>query len=170
MDTTAFYAAASALCFTLLGFWWVVVQFRHAELTADLVSRRFMFLVSLHFIVPGLVSLGSLLATGPMWRIAFGLAGLTGVASAIAGMKAARSKPGLLAGFNQLGWLGIPIYALVTVIALSPDIVRTSLGLEPLQVEGLLLLVILLIGILLAWSLFTGSDSTAATAEQPRAR
>jgi hypothetical protein len=160
MDTTAFYTASSALCFTLLGFWWVAVQFRHAELTADRASRRFVFLVSLHFIVPGFVSLASLLATGPMWRVAFGLAGLTGMAAAAAGMRAARSKPGLLAGFNQLGWLGIPTYALITVIALVPDAVRTSLGLEPLQVEGFLLLVILLIGILLAWSLFTGGPST----------
>ena len=53
MDTTTFYAATSALCFTLLGFWWVVVQFRHEELTRDVASRRFIFLVSLHFIVPG---------------------------------------------------------------------------------------------------------------------
>jgi hypothetical protein len=161
MDTTAFYAASSALCFTLLGFWWVVVQFRHAELTRHAASRRFAFLVSLHFIVPGLVSLASLIATGPMWRVAFGLAGLTGMAAAIAGMRAAASKPGLLAGVHQAGWLGIPIYGLVTLIAVAPDIARTTLGLEPLQVEGLLLVVILLIGILLAWSLFTGAQSTA---------
>jgi hypothetical protein len=156
MDTTAFYAASSALCFTLLGFWWVVVQFRHADLTRDVPSRRFMFLVSLHFIVPGLVSLASLISTGPMWRVAFGLAGLTGVAAAIAGMLAAGSKPGLLAGINRVGWLGVPIYGAITLIALAPDIARTNLGLEPLQVEGLLLVVILLVGILLAWSLFTG--------------
>jgi len=60
MDTTTFYAASSSLFFTLLGFWWVVVQFRHAELTRDAASRRFMFLVSLHFILPRLVSLASL--------------------------------------------------------------------------------------------------------------
>jgi hypothetical protein len=164
MDTTSFYAASSALCFTLLGFWWVVVQFRHSELTRHAASRRFTFLVSLHFIVPGLVSLASLIATGPFWRIAFGLAGVTGVLAAIAGMRAAGSKPGLLTGVNLLGWLGIPIYGLVTVIALAPDIARTSVGLEPLQVEGLLLVVILLVGILLAWSLFTGpqpSDEVA---------
>ena len=169
MDINTFYSASSALCFTLLGFWWVVVQFRHAELTADLASRRFMFLVSLHFIVPGLVSLASLLATGPMWRVAFGLAGVTGVAAAIQGVRTAAAKPGLMAGFNRAIWLGIPVYALITVFAIAPDLVRTSLGLEPLQVEGLLLLVIMLIGILLAWSLFTGSDSApAATVEENR--
>jgi hypothetical protein len=159
MDTTAFYAASSALCFTLLGFWWVVVQFRHAELTRDPAARRFAFLVSLHFIVPGLVSLASLLATGPIWRVAFGLAGLTGIAAAIAGMRAAGSKPGMLEGVRQVGWLGVPIYALVTLIAVVPDIARTGLGVEPLQVEGLLLVVFLLVGILLAWSLFTGSHA-----------
>jgi hypothetical protein len=159
MDTTAFYTASSALCFTLLGFWWVVVQFRHEVLTRDAASRRFMFLVSLHFIVPGLVSLASLLATGPMWRVAFGLAGVTGIAAAIAGIRAVRSMPGLLGGITGAVWLGIPIYGLITVIALVPDIVRTSLGLEPLQVEGLLLLVILLLGILVAWSVFTGPDA-----------
>ena len=168
MDTTAFYTASSALCFTLLGFWWVAVQFRHSELTGDVASRRFVFLVSLHFIVPGFVSLASLLATGPMWRVAFGLAGLTGIAAAVAGMRAARAKPALLAGIGRtswLGWLGVPVYALVTAIALAPDVVRTSLALEPLQVEGLLLVVILLIGILLAWALFTGGPTT-----EPEAR
>jgi hypothetical protein len=167
MDTTTFYAASSALCFTLLGFWWVVVQFRHAELTRDVGARRFTFLVSLHFIVPGLVSLASLLATGTMWRVAFGLAGLTGLAAAVAGIRAVGSKPGLLAGLNRVAWLGIPIYAAVTAIALAPDIARTNLGLEPLQVEGLLLLAILLVGILLAWFLFTGSTEQDDAAKGP---
>ncbi len=157
MDTTTFYAASSGLCFTLLGFWWVVVQFRHAELTADRETRRFIFLVSLHFIVPGIVSLASLLATGPMWRVAFGLAGVTGVIAAVAGSRASASHP-VLADIRRWAWLGIPIYALITVVAIVPDVVRTSLGLEPLQVEGMLLLAILLLGILLAWSVFTGSQ------------
>jgi hypothetical protein len=80
MNIDAFYSAASALCFTLLGFWWVVVQFRHAELTHDRGPRRFAFLVSLHFILPGLASLASLLAgTGTLWRLTFGITGVTGV-------------------------------------------------------------------------------------------
>ena len=35
MDTGTFYATTSAVSFTLLGFWWVVVQFRHEEMTRD---------------------------------------------------------------------------------------------------------------------------------------
>ena len=164
MDTSTFYAAASALCFTLLGFWWVVVQFRHSALTRDVAARRFTFLVSLHFIVPGLVSLASLLATGPMWRVAFGLAGLTGLAATLVGMRAAGALRSLLGGMHRVFWLGIPIYALITAVAIVPDAVRSALGAEPLQVEGLLLLVILLIGILLAWFLFTGSDAPESPA------
>src|SRR4029453_881719 len=109
MDTSTFYSAASALCFTLLGFWWVVVQFRHAELTRDAAARRFTFLVSLHFIVPGLVSLASLLATGPMWRIAFGLAGLTGLAATWVGVFDAGSIRSLLGGMHRALWLGFPV-------------------------------------------------------------
>ena len=160
MDTTTFYSAASALCFTLLGFWWVVVQFRHAELTRDAAARRFMFLVSLHFIVPGLVSLASLLATGPMWRVAFGMAGLTGMFAAIAGTRAAGSISPLLAGLRLKALLAVPIYAVITLVAVAPDLVRTNFGVEPLQVEGLLLLAILVLGILLAWSVFTAAQRT----------
>jgi hypothetical protein len=161
MDTSTFYAAAAGLFFTLLGFWWVVVQFRHAELTRDAASRRFMFLVSMHFILPGLVSLATLLATRPIWRVAFGLAGLTGIAAVIAGTRAAGSMAAPLAGLRRTAWLGVPIYAVITAVALAPDVVRSSLGVEPLQVEGLLLLVILLVGILLAWAVFTGPSNSA---------
>jgi hypothetical protein len=157
LDTTAFYAASSGLCFTLLGFWWVVVQFRHAELTADRATRRFIFLVSLHFIVPGVVSLASLIATGPMWRVAFGLAGLTGILAAFAGTRASAEHP-VLADVRGWALLGIPLYTIVTIIALVPDVVRSRLGVEPLQVEGLILLAILVLGILLAWTVFTGSS------------
>ena len=160
MDTATFYAAASALCFTLLGFWWVVVQFRHAELTRDVSARRFTFLVSLHFIVPGLVSLASLLANGPLWRVMFAVAGMTGLGATWVGVFDAGSIRNLLGGMHRAVWLGVPVYALITAVALVPDAVRSGLGVEPLQVEGLLLLVILLVGILLAWFLFTGSGES----------
>jgi hypothetical protein len=156
MDTSTFYATSSALCFTLLGFWWVVVEFRHTELTHDAASRRFTFLVSLHFIVPGIVSLASLLATGALWRVAFGVAGLTGVLAVITGMRDVASRPGPLRSLGRAAWLGVPLYALLTLIAIVPDIARSALALDPLQAEGFILLVVLLLGILLAWILFTG--------------
>ena len=168
MDTSTFYATSSALCFTLLGFWWVVVEFRHAELTRDAAARRFTFLVSLHFIIPGIVSLASLLATGALWRVAFGAAGVTGMLAVIAGMRDVASRPGPLRSLGRAAWLGVPLYAVLTLVAIAPDIVRTSLALEPLQAEGLILLVVLLLGILLAWILFTGPMAEAVEVHEGR--
>ena len=85
MDTATFYATTSAVSFTLLGFWWVVVQFRHDEMTGDPGRRRLAFVVSLHFILPGLMSLGALL-TGDapiVWRLTFGTAGIAGMIAVV---------------------------------------------------------------------------------------
>ena len=156
VDTNVFYATSAGLCFTLLGFWWIVVEFRHADLTRDRASRRFTFLVALHFIIPGLVSLASLVATGALWRIAFGLAGLGGLAAVITGIGIG-TRPGPMRNLGRAAWLGLPLYALVTLIAFVPDLARTVVGLEPLQVEGLTLVVILALGVLLAWFLFNSA-------------
>jgi hypothetical protein len=64
----------------LLGFWWVVVQFRHDDMTLDRGRRLLAFVVSLHFILPGLMSLGALL-TGDaplIWRLTSGRPGSPG--------------------------------------------------------------------------------------------
>jgi len=156
MNTDTFYAAASALCFTLLGFWWVVVQFRHVELTHAAGPRRFAFLVSLYFVLPGLVSLASLLAGGGiLWRLSFGLAGIVGIVAVVVGTRQVTATSGTMAALARWSWLAVPLYALLGVIAAFPEIARKGLGLEPLQVEGYILVVILLLGILFAWMLFT---------------
>jgi hypothetical protein len=166
MNTDTFYAAASALCFTLLGFWWVVVQFRHAQLTASPAARRLAFLVSLYFIVPGLVSLASILAAGGiLWRVAFGLGGLAGIAAVVV----ATRQPGATGTIRLLArwsWVAVPFYGLLTLFALVPSLARTALGLEPLQAEGYVLVAILFLGVLFAWLLFT--DPLTST-DAPRA-
>ena len=158
MDTNAFYSTASGLCFTLLGFWWVVVQFRHDELTSDGPRRRLAFVVSLHFVIPGIMSLASLLAgdNGVLWRIAFGSAGALGlVAVVIAGRNAVPGATGALAMVQQLEWLVAPLYVILALVAIVPEIARSTIGLQPLQVEGYVLTTIVLLGILFAWALFT---------------
>jgi hypothetical protein len=155
MNTDTFYAAASALCFTLLGFWWVVVQFRHREMTSTTTARRFAFLVSLYFILPGLVSLASLLANGGiLWRVAFGLAGLAGIAAVLVSTRQPAAT-GTIRVLARWSWAAIPLYALLTVFAVAPDLARSGLGLEPLQVEGFVLVAILFLGVMFAWLLFT---------------
>ena len=156
MDTTPFYAAAAALCFTLLGFWWVIVEFRHELLTRDRLARRFAFVVSLHFLLPGLASLASLLVTGSMWRVVFALAGVTGLAWSLSVLLNGSHRT--VGRAARGAWASLPLYAAVCLFAAAPDLARSGLGLEPLQVEGLLLTLVLLVGVLLAWGVFTDPD------------
>jgi hypothetical protein len=49
--------------FTLLALWWVLLQIRHDEWFADTAYRRRAYDVSLYFLLPGIMSLGSPAAT-----------------------------------------------------------------------------------------------------------
>ena len=168
MNIDAFYSAASALCFTLLGFWWVVVQFRHNELTHDPGPRRFAFLVSLHFILPGLASLASLLAeTGTLWRVTFAVCGISGIAATALSITGSSVAGATRKAIRRAAWIGVPLYAGVLLIAAVPSVAREQLQLEPLQVEGFLLIGIVLVGILLAWWLFTDPEMAGPGHDHP---
>ena len=156
MDTATFYATASVLSFTLLGFWWIVVQFRHEEMTGDPALRRLSLVVALHFILPGMMSLASLL-TGDaalVWRVTFGMAGVTGMVASVMGARSAGAG-GSMTSIRRWLWLGLPLYAVITMVALRPDLVRSRLALEPLQVEGAMMTLLVLLGIMFAWVIFT---------------
>ena len=163
MNQEVFYATSAALCFTLLGFWWVVVQFRHADLTSTRGARAFSLLVSLQFILPGFISLASLAAgeDSPLWRLVFATAGVCGL---LAGMVALRLRGreralGLVGG---LTWLTAPAYIVLTLIPLRPDVLRNA-GFVPIQVEAFVLIALLLIGVLIAWFLFVEPAAADAT-------
>src|SRR5215470_9545075 len=46
---TDFYLSLSAVCFTLLGLWLIIVQTRHGEWRHSLLHRRRAYGVALHF-------------------------------------------------------------------------------------------------------------------------
>lgn len=154
MNQELFYATSSALCFTLLGFWWVVVQFRHADLTRTRAARSFSLLVSLQFLLPGFISLASLAAGegSPLWRVVFAGAGLAGLGSVLIALWN-RSRVTSLGVVGRVAWLAAPAYVALTAVALAPDAVRSA-GFVPLQVEAFILVALLLIGVLIAWFLF----------------
>ena len=157
MDTGTFYATTSAVSFTLLGFWWVVVQFRHNEMTQDPGRRRLAFVVSLHFILPGLMSLGALLtADAPLiWRLTFGSAGVAGMIAVAVGSRGVKDPTGVIAALGRWEWLALPLYLVITLVAVSPESVKTAVGLMPLQVEGVVMTLLVGLGIVFAWALFT---------------
>ncbi len=75
-----FYATVAQLCFALLGLWWIVVQFKHQQWMTDPSHRRMAYDISLYFILPGIMSLVSFLATDAkfLWRAGFTLADILG--------------------------------------------------------------------------------------------
>lgn len=167
MDTGTFYATTSAVSFTLLGFWWVVVQFRHDEMTQDRGRRRLAFVVSLHFILPGLMSLGALL-TGDaplVWRFTFGLAGVAGMTAVVVASRGIADPTGAIAAIGRYEWIALPLYAVLTLVAIRPDMVQSAVGLAPLQVEGVIMTLLVFLGIIFAWALFTEPHPTGARRE-----
>ncbi len=167
MDIATFYATTSAVSFTLLGFWWIVVQFRHDEMTGDPGRRHLAFVVSLHFILPGLMSLGALL-TGDapiVWRLTFGSAGIAGMVAVVTASRRVTDPTGAIAAVGRFEWLALPLYAILTLVAFFPEFIRDSLQLMPLQVEGIVMTLLVFLGIVFAWALFTEPHLDRSTVE-----
>jgi hypothetical protein len=163
MNTDAFYQTVAGLCFTLLGLWWAVVQFRHDEWMSDLPHRRVAYSVHLSFLVPGIMSLGAL-TMGDIkliWRLVFISASVFGLAAMLflitSGMAA---TGGRLVSLGR--WLSVLIYALVAIIAAAPNLTQLfAAELKPLQVEGLLLTLLVFVGASLAWSVLMAPKQDA---------
>ena len=68
---STFYSAFSPVAFTVLGLWLVVVQTRHSDWSGSAEHRRRAYAVSLHFALPGLMSLLSLVDPNSkaMWKV-----------------------------------------------------------------------------------------------------
>ncbi len=63
---------------------------------------------------------------------------------------------------SLLQWVAMPIYAIVTLVAIAPTIVGgLGLGLTPLQVEGISLTILVLLGTHSAWLVTSASSSNA---------
>src|SRR5688500_4768813 len=107
LDTATFYATTSALSFTLPGLWWSVVQFRHDQMTVDRGRRRLAVVLSLHFILPGLMSLGALLTgDAPIgWRVTFGTAGIAGMVAVVIASRGIDDPTGAIASIGRFEWV-----------------------------------------------------------------
>jgi hypothetical protein len=156
MELTQFYSAVAQLSFTLFGVWFLVVELGPDELLGRPALRRTTFHVSLGFLVPGVLALGSLLAveTLAMWRIVFGIGG---VAGAVANVRLALSEDASAATV-PIGtwWTAGVVYVLFAVVALfRPSITFGDVALAPLTQEGVLVTVQMLIGSFAAWRVFT---------------
>jgi hypothetical protein len=154
MDQSAFYGVVSAINFTLLGLWWVAVKDRAGFEGDHGLSHRTAYLVSLQFVIPGTVSLLAQVAPDVplVWRAAFAVAGIVGaVGSATLAAELRRTSDLRVAPALFLAF-GVPLYALVAIVAVVPLPTALDVGLSPIQVEALLLSLVVFLGVQEAWA------------------
>lgn len=170
MDVNAFYQTVAGFCFTLVGLWWAVVQFRHEEWMLHPSWRRLVYSVHLSFMVPGVMSLGAMAAgeVKIIWRAVFVLACLFAIIALLilteTARTAARDDTWAYRGwFISAGrWVTILLYGVVGVVALDTSIVqRVAPDLAPLQVEGLLLTLLMFLGASVAWDFLAAPRAPA---------
>jgi hypothetical protein len=148
---TDFYIAFGTVCFTLLGLWLVVVQTRHGEWRGVAAHRRRAYGVALHFSLPGLMSLLSLIdpASTVLWRVSFAVVAASG---AVVLVLVRGSLPGWLGRVAYLA--AVVMYALIAVVAAVPAVVAdVGMSVRPLRVEALLLTILVFVGVNVAWLL-----------------
>lgn len=154
MDINTFYAVTSATCFTLVGLWWSVVKDK-TEWLKDEATRRLAGGVYASFLIPALMSLGAQVGGDNrlVWQLVFIAASLIGIVSTTRLMLATRTVTPRGA-FSRNRWLVPLLYAIVLWFALFPG-TASFFGLLPLQVEGLLLCILILIAHMLTWEFMT---------------
>jgi hypothetical protein len=137
---TDFYVAFATVCFTLLGLWIIVVQTRHGEWRHSAIHRRRAYGVALHFSLPGLMSLLSLVdpASTALWRICFAIVAAGGV------------------------------LALIALVAVAPGMVA-DLGVlaRPLRVEAVLQTILVFLGVNVAWLLLFDQAPPPSALKEP---
>jgi hypothetical protein len=155
-----FYQTLISICFTLMGLWWAVVQFRHDEWMNDPDHRRMAYAVYLSFLVPGMMSMGSLVSGDVrfIWQAVFVVSAILGGATTFFMFQSV--KKGAAHGWLFQGgrWVVIALYALVALFAIDPGL---AAPLKPLQVEGLLLSGLIFLGVNFAWTLMAHPKESA---------
>ena len=159
MDVTAFYSIVAGTCFTLVGLWWNVVR-SHREWFEDETARSLTTGVYASFLIPAVMSLGAQVggASQIIWQIVFVLAGATGMVSTSRLISRTQSlnSPGI---FRRNHWAVVVLYGLVIVFGILPGLGTALTGMEPLQVEGMLLVLLIIAAHGLAWEFMTEAQT-----------
>ncbi len=164
MSEQTFYSTSASAAFALLGFWWIVVAQRYREWRNVPTRRRQAYSISLYFMLPALMSLASLVGHTTIWRLAFAGAAALGLGEAAAALRGARGEasarrlPALLS-------LTIALYAVIIAVAIHPSLPQdVGIKLKPLESEAIVVVLLLLIGVNVAWALLFEEPRDQASA------
>lgn len=155
MDINTFYAVTAATCFTLVGLWWSVVKDKKTEWFKDEAKRRLAGGVYASFLIPALMSLGAQIGgtNHLIWQVVFIIAAGAGITFSSKLIQLTRTEnPN--GAFSRNSWTVPLLYGIVLFFALFPNLARL-IGLEPLQMEALLLCLLILIAHALTWEFMT---------------
>lgn len=157
MDISTFYAVTSAACFALVGLWWSVVKSK-PEWFKDEAKRRMAGGVYASFLIPGVMSLAAQIGVDSplIWRGVFVIAAGVGMLNSGRLIRVTRES-NLNSAFSRNYWVVPTLYGLVLFFAIFAGLAR-SLGLQPLQLEALLLCGLILCAHMLAWEFTTGNS------------
>jgi uncharacterized membrane protein len=151
----AFYGAFSPACFALLGLWLVVVQIRIGDWRDNENSKRMSYVISLNFLLPGLMGVLALVdpQNGTFWRASFAVLGIGG---AVGSYLVRRVPTG-----DRLGaaayWTAIALYVIVAGLAIAG-------GTDLLRAEAVLLTVLIFVNFNIGWLLLFAPDQAPQTA------
>jgi hypothetical protein len=147
-----FYQTVSQVCFTLLGFWLIVLQTKYQEWSGKRERRRMIVNISLYFLLPGTMSLLAMLAiqATAIWRVAFVVTSTLGAVESVFMVRNLQQRERSYLVAILLRVIGIVFFALIAVVGLFPDLFHGA-GLTPLTVAGVLLTLIVIEGIALMW-------------------
>jgi hypothetical protein len=153
MNLSAFFGIVSTVDFALLGLWWITVQSRPELRERGSSANRMAYMVSLQFIIPGTASLLAQVAPNmtPVWRVSFAGAGVTGILAILLIVPALTAFEGQ-AVIRFLRFGALPLYALITFIAIAPGLLSDSYKLGALQVEAILFCLVIFLGAQVAWA------------------
>jgi hypothetical protein len=156
MDISTFYAVTSATCFALVGLWWSVVKDK-PEWFADEARKRLAGGVYASFLIPGVMSLAAQvgLDSALIWRGTFVIAAWLGFSYSSKLIKTIReTNPN--GTFNRYSWAVPFLYGLILFFAIFTGLAR-FVGMQALQLEGLLLCGLILCAHALAWDFLTAN-------------
>lgn len=161
--STPFYQSAAIVSFLLLGLWWVVLTHRYEHWVHDPLRRAEAWAVSNLFLLPGVMSLVSLLAlnSSTMWRVGFAAAGLFGMGQTVLFIANENRSPSQSSAVYAAVGLSFVLYAIVVLIAAERSI-ADEFGLTPLETEGLAVSGLLLMGVQIAWLVFGRRPASSA--------
>ncbi len=154
MDISTFYALFSATCFTLVGFWWTLLQANPVWLR-DPATRRAVGGVYLAFLLPALMGLFAQVGGvgAPMvWRISFVGVAVVGVVSTLRALQMSRTDHEHDDRLNRL--VAVAVYVAIAVIGVFPELAEV-VDLRPVQAEAILLILLVVLAHGLVWRFMT---------------